>query len=89
MIRQKKITINHTIFNHYLKAYINNIIIASFNSECERNTAKEISISTKVDLADTNHSRMEHLSISATFIELKEPVIDSAQLGNKTTAETN
>ena len=55
----------------------------------EKNTAKQVSILTTDQSADTNYNRIEHISLSETNIGLKELAIVCAQFGNNLIAEAN
>ena len=87
--KQKEISIYYTTVNHHFKAYLKNLPIPPLTTPFEINTANQISISAMDQSADTNHNRMEHLSLSDTTIGLKYLAIVSERLGDKLIAEAN
>ena len=87
--KQKEIARNQTTFNPNFKSYCDNLPIPSFANPFGRNTAKRISTLKTDQLADTNHTRVEHISLSATNIRPKELVIGSTRLGENIIAEAN
>ena len=89
LIKQKEIAMNHIAFKLHFKAHLDNISIPSLTTLFGRNTAKQISILTTNQLAYTNCTRMEYISLLATTIQAKELAIGSAHLGNKIIAEDN
>ena len=89
MSEQKEAEINKTAFNPNFKAYLNNLPIPSFTTPFWRNTAKKISTSMPDQSTDTNHTRMEHISLSAFNIGSKELAIGSVRLVNQIIAEAN
>ena len=86
---KSKFARNKITVNHHFKYYLGNLPIPSLTTLFGRNNAKKISILATYQLAGTNHTRMEDLSLSETTIGSKDIAICSSQLGDKLIAESN
>ena len=87
--KQKEIAINQIVYTPYFKSYLGNIQIPSLNTPFSKHTANQISILVMNQSTDTNHTRMEHLLLSARTTGSKYLAIGSARLRDKLIAEAN
>ena len=82
-VEQKTSKTIKVVKEKYFLTYLNNLTTPLLTTMFGRNTPKQISISAMYQLADTNHTRIEYISLSATATGSNVLAIGSARLRNK------